>query len=291
VWTEYMNIPKDVEYMIFPRIMALSEVLWGTSNSKKYSFFQDRMRKQFLLLEKKGINYSKAIFEVTGTASPSEKGILFALQSVSSFKGIRYTTDMTNPKWTSTAYTTPIQITQNQTVKATYFEDGKPKSNVFEQSFHINKATGKKIVLLYPPHQNYNTGGSFALVDGISGNRSKFGRDWLGFLGKEVNATIDFGKEEVIKEITVSVLESKGSWIYYPTQISLLGSTNGHDFIVIQHVSLNEMVAANGNVKVVFNPQKIQFIKIIATPVQKIAEGMPGAGSPAWLFIDEIGAQ
>jgi hexosaminidase len=39
VWTEYMNNPKKVEYMIFPRMSALSEVLWSPKGSKDWNSF------------------------------------------------------------------------------------------------------------------------------------------------------------------------------------------------------------------------------------------------------------
>jgi aryl-phospho-beta-D-glucosidase BglC (GH1 family) len=37
--------------------------------------------------------------------------------------------------------------------------------------------------------------------------------------------------------------------------------------------------------------QKAKFIKVIASNLGKIPEGNPGAGSNAWLFIDEIGVE
>ena len=37
--------------------------------------------------------------------------------------------------------------------------------------------------------------------------------------------------------------------------------------------------------------KKAQFIKVIATNLGKISDGNPGAGSDAWLFVDEIGVE
>lgn len=63
VWTEYILSPEHVEYMIFPRIAALSEVLWGTSNPEKYLDFKNRLIQHFKIYDIKGINYSKAILK------------------------------------------------------------------------------------------------------------------------------------------------------------------------------------------------------------------------------------
>ena len=47
VWTEYMSNPAKVEYMIFPRIAALSEVLWSTKEQRNYPDFQKRLMTQY----------------------------------------------------------------------------------------------------------------------------------------------------------------------------------------------------------------------------------------------------
>ena len=53
LWTEYINTPEQVEYMIFPRIAALSEVLWGTSDPNNYKEFEKRLIQHFEMYEKK----------------------------------------------------------------------------------------------------------------------------------------------------------------------------------------------------------------------------------------------
>ncbi len=46
VWTEYMKTPSKVEYMIFPRMEALSEVLWTPKEQKNWEDFQKRVETQ-----------------------------------------------------------------------------------------------------------------------------------------------------------------------------------------------------------------------------------------------------
>ncbi|MDR3712597.1 MAG: beta-N-acetylhexosaminidase [Puia sp.] len=59
VWTEYMsNIPK-VEYMIFPRLSALSEVLWSQKNDRNWTDFQKRMETQYKRYDLWKVNYYK----------------------------------------------------------------------------------------------------------------------------------------------------------------------------------------------------------------------------------------
>ncbi len=291
LWTEYIETTKQVEYMIFPRMLALSEVVWGTAHPEKYADFQNRMIQQFSILDKKGIHYSKAIFEVTTKVSPSANGILFELNSANDSKKIRYTTDKTTPIINSTSYSHPIEITKDQTIKAAYFDNGKQQSATMEQVFSLNKASGKKLMLANPPHENYSNGGAFTLIDGVSANRGKLGKEWLGFSGKDLNATVDLGQPEVIHKVTISVLESQGSWVYYPKSIAVLTSADGQNYKPAAIVSGEEIKAANGKINVSVDALKTQFVKVIAYNNGKIAEGFPGAGAEAWLFVDEIGVE
>ena len=57
MWTEYITTPEQVEYMVFPRITALSEVLWGTSTD--FSNFKIRVQNQYPIWEKLKINFNK----------------------------------------------------------------------------------------------------------------------------------------------------------------------------------------------------------------------------------------
>ena len=290
LWTEYINTPEHVEYMVFPRIAALSEVLWGTSDPNNYKEFEKRLIQHFEMYEKKEINYSKAIFEVTSKVNPAENGIAFELKSVNP-NGIKYTTDGSEPNVNSISYETPILVKKNKTIKAAYFENGKAKSATIEQPFFITKSTGKKIELVHQPHENYGIGGSFTLVDGMKGNPSKFGRDWLGFWGKDLNATIDLGKLETISKISINTLSSEGSWIYYPKSVGILVSKDGENYIPITIVSSREIQENKGKIVVKFDKQNVQFIKVIAENNGIIADGKPGAGSKSWLFADEISVE
>ena len=62
VWTEYMNNPRKVEYMLFPRMSALSEVLWN--DKKDYDDFKKRLSTQLKRYDLWKVNYSKAPYEL-----------------------------------------------------------------------------------------------------------------------------------------------------------------------------------------------------------------------------------
>jgi len=62
VWTEYMNNTAKAEYMVFPRISALSEVLWTNKENKSWPSFEKKLLHEFKRYDNFKINYSKAYF-------------------------------------------------------------------------------------------------------------------------------------------------------------------------------------------------------------------------------------
>jgi len=59
VWTEYIGNTSKLEYMLFPRLAALSEVVWTPQKDRSFSEFKKRLVKQKERYEMWGINYCK----------------------------------------------------------------------------------------------------------------------------------------------------------------------------------------------------------------------------------------
>ena len=57
VWTEYISTPEYVEYMAWPRAMALSEVVWSPREARDLDAFYERLALNLQHLERLGINY------------------------------------------------------------------------------------------------------------------------------------------------------------------------------------------------------------------------------------------
>ena len=57
VWTEYMPNPKKVEYMAFPRLTALAEVVWTPKEKKDYANFLVRLREHITRLQALDVNF------------------------------------------------------------------------------------------------------------------------------------------------------------------------------------------------------------------------------------------
>ena len=63
LWTEYITSPGKVQYQLFPRLDALSEILWSPKEKKNYADFKKRLKIQFKRYDLMGIKYSKKYLE------------------------------------------------------------------------------------------------------------------------------------------------------------------------------------------------------------------------------------
>lgn len=290
LWTEYILDFKSVQYQIFPRIMALSEVGWGTADPKNYKEFEGRVIDQFKILDKMKVNYAKSIYNISGKVAAVNNGLIYELSTSQNPEGIRYTLDGTDPSIHSQTYQNSILVSKSTTIKSAYFENSQLKSAISSQTFTVSKTTGKKITLEQQPSENYSFGGAFTLIDGIIGNQKQLGKTWLGFQGKDVAATIDLGTKTPFSEIYFNTLENKGSWIHFAKSAVISISDDGTNFKAIKEIGKDEILAAKGKMKVNVGNQNSKYIKIKIENAGIIPAGNPGADSKAWLFVDEIGA-
>jgi hexosaminidase len=70
LWTEYIGNMTKLQYMIFPRITALSEVLWSPKEGRSWAEFEPRLKQQVERYDLWKINYSKAYLNPVVTEAP-----------------------------------------------------------------------------------------------------------------------------------------------------------------------------------------------------------------------------
>lgn len=298
LWREYITNEKKTEYMIFPRMAALSEVLWTTKENKNWESFERRLQEQFKKYERWKANYSKAYFELNAYVQPMKKasgqgdgGIYWVLESkikdadiyVKSNKTLLKRKKITEPLALKTEL---IDKPFSTTLIATLEKKGKIISSL-TQLFHFNKATGKKITLTNQPSKSYPGDGAFTLVNGVQNEKGTAkSKEFLGFSGDDCIATIDLGKEENISFVKVHYLHQTGSWIYKPSSVTILTSADGVDYSAV--ALSNPTIANNEAICEFLKPVNARFVKIQVVNFGAIAAGNPGEGNKAWLFVDEI---
>ncbi len=57
VWTEFMNTEKDIEYMVLPRLLALSEIVWTNRSLKNWKDFCSILTEHYKIFDRFGWKY------------------------------------------------------------------------------------------------------------------------------------------------------------------------------------------------------------------------------------------
>lgn len=115
IWTEFMPDQQMVEYMIWPRALALSEIAWSPAAKKNEARFMNKLSAELARMEKENINFR--IPEPVGLESKIVTTPTTVVKLATPVKGgsIFYMTDNNKP----VLYTRPItlKVPQNGSVK------------------------------------------------------------------------------------------------------------------------------------------------------------------------------
>ena len=282
---------------MFPRMTALSEVLWSPAAKRNWKDFERRLPSIYERLDKQKINYSKAFYDLKATVIPTDNydGVLWKIESKNTNSKIKWTPSLLSSYVED--YSQPLLIKESTGRMAMLVSGDKQLSSV-TQKFFFNKATGKKITLTTPADKKYPGNGAFTLVNGVQNemglNRST---EFLGFSGTDMEAVIDLGKTTDVSKVIVHILEQNGSWIYLPSQVKVI-------FIPDIDFTENDLKNFPSTTKRVDpvedkaaktisaeNIQRCRYIKVTVKNFGIIPSGNAGAGNPAWLFVDEIEVQ
>ena len=108
--------------MLFPRLLAVSEVGWTPPARKSYADFLPRLSRQFARLDQQKINYRVPEPLGLDTLSLARQGskAVITLRSLVPGAQIRYTLDGKMPDETTKLYSQPLTVPLNQrlTVRA-----------------------------------------------------------------------------------------------------------------------------------------------------------------------------
>lgn len=291
LWTEYIPTFSQVEYMIMPRIDAVADIQWSDPSKKDYQTFLPRVARMTQLYDRLGYNYGKHIFDINASLTTNtENGTLDIALTKLGEGDIYYTVDGSDPTIASIKYEGPVQINQDCEFKAIVVRPN-GTSRVFSEEIFFNKATMKPITLKEQPSRGYVFNGAQVLVDGLRGGSNYKTGHWLGFQGKDLDATIDLKEPTEIQKVSFNTNVVKGDWIMGASAVTVKVSDDGKNFKEVASKKIPELTQ---NDKDGLYPQEISFAPVKARYVEviinsgKLPKWHGGAGSPAFLFVDEI---
>lgn len=201
MWTEYCLNEAQMDYMIYPRIIAVAEATWSPDSKKDWNSFAKRINNAYARLDAYDVNYHIPMPEGTVTSN-----VVFTGDTVSvNFKNTRdlpmvYTTDGSEPTAKSQVYESPIVVSANTDIKiATLLPTGKMSQT------RTVKAEKKELLPAVTPKEsvNVNVPSGFKVGEGTvvrvapglftsneAINNAQFGEPTIAksFTGKDSNA-------------------------------------------------------------------------------------------------------
>jgi hypothetical protein len=189
-------------------------------------------------------------------------------------------------------YEYPITISEPTTLTV-YARYGNTESaRISTQFYKIDPNISIQLEIEYA--NQYNGGGTNALIDGVYGTQDFRTGTWQGYFDNDLIATVDLGSEKPINSISVNFLKDQRSWIFFPTEVECLVSNDNKNFKFIKNYQFDEILPTDDvelkTVEFKLPNSNYRYVKIIAKKLGQLPEWHLGYehDGKSWLFVDEI---
>ncbi len=125
LWGEFIRDETAMNYMLFPRLLAIAEVGWTPKENRTWNDFVDRLEYNFVRLKNLGIGYAPSMYNVNvEDISEKKREHQLTLKTERGGLPIHYTLDGSEPNAKSELFKEPVQLNDTTTLKAATFKNG-----------------------------------------------------------------------------------------------------------------------------------------------------------------------
>lgn len=259
LWTEWISDRQHLEYMAYPRALAVAELAWSVSEKISWDNFKKRLSFHIGRLQEMGINTYSLSPDVETAVETDEKQqkLLVTLKCEKEGIEIRYTEDGTLPTLQSTLYTAPLYVVDSLCLKAATFKEGIMEGDVLEEMFYYHKGIGKSVISGNREQK--------ILADGCKGGKTYLDGTWFNFSGDR-EFLLDLEKVETVNTVAMRWMQLRaGARRYLPTELEMLLSDDGQNFFscgTLQKETLSETPVLQYQNFVFKGNWKARYIKI-----------------------------
>ena len=134
-WAEYMPTQEHLEYMMFPRLLAIAELAWSQPQNLSWERFRASLPAFMDALRARGFN----VYDLHNAPEVTCDGTLIRMESENPLAVVRYTLDGSTPDAASPIYEKPFPVKGSVTVRAASFIGGEKVS--YERSAVLEEGT------------------------------------------------------------------------------------------------------------------------------------------------------
>ena len=292
LWTEYIPVFSQVQYMVLPRLGAVAEVQWTDPSKKDYKDFLRRVPHLVAVYDCYGWNYATHVYDVNvDMKADTVNHVLNVQLSTMADDPIYYTLDGQDPTEKSLKYTKPFTIDQSVVLKTMAVHPDRT-SKISVDTIRFNKATLKPVVLLQPNESRFSPDGPVVLVDGRNGNHSFDTGAWLTVAGNDLEAVINMQAETILSSASVHVYVRKDAWLFDARGFSVSVSSDNKNYKEVASQEYKQMQESDSDGiiehELSFDPCKATYVKIKVISEKSMPDWHWDAGKAPFLLVDEI---
>lgn len=230
-WTEYIPTPEHLEYMMFPRALAVAEIGWTPQEKRDWQDFKPRVNAHIPVLQQMGLNpfpLSNEL-EFDMVVDTIQKEIRVTMDAEKYPAEIHYTTDGSTPTASSPIYQEPIVVKDSAKIVAGIFVNGQLQDRVSEQRVDYHKGIGKSIRFNSRLYPGYMAGGINAIINGYRGGLTYLDQRWQGYTDN-LDCVINLGEVMDLHQVSSKWMQLTGPGVYQPEKVEVLTSEDGKNF-------------------------------------------------------------
>ena len=110
LWTEQIYNTRHLQYMLWPRSLAIAECLWAPRKNKDWNDFSKRVESIFDRMDIEHIKYARSMFDPIINAKKGGNGLVVQLDTEINGLDIYYSFDNSNPDNYYPRYTTALEV-------------------------------------------------------------------------------------------------------------------------------------------------------------------------------------
>jgi len=292
LWSEHIPNEENLDSKVFPRIFAMSEVLWTYPKDRNFLEFYNRVQNQYGILEALHVNYGLEFIPVSLKSTLKDDKV--QIEVVTKHKDFK-TTYRWNCEDCDTIFVeTPsvISLDKSAVLEIETLKNGNKYGANLLQSFKLHKAINSEVKQEYLYNEMYKASGAKGLLDGKIGSENIRDGNWQGFFGTDIDCVIDLGKEIDITEIGANFLHKQLSWILTPKEVVFQTSVDGITWkewgTVVSKVYPKNKETILETFSKENSPETVRYVKLFVKNLDQLPEWHEFYKGKSWLFIDEI---
>ena len=287
MWSE--RAPQNtIDSKVFPRLLAMSEVLWAAPKHKNYNNFYDRVQSHYKRLDNLGVDYGLETIPVHFNSDYTDGVFNITLNKGTKDLNLFYQVNDGDLN----QYNSTFSLSGTSHIKASAIKNDKPYGEPFEIELYQHKGLDAKVTRLNEYYEGYAGGGDYCIADGLRGSSNFRDGRWQGYSGTDFEATMSFNTIQQIDSVICSFYQYNLSWIFMPEKIIVYTSIDGDNYYNRASFEPQTSDRVEGQFfeefVLTFPEVEAKHVKIKALNYGVCPDWHPASGSKSWLFVDEV---